>query len=189
MEIIDALGESPNTITPFKDDIYLRGMTHEQIINHISNKSKLTQELSGLPIVSHVYNAAKKISGKNIIVVCNKENYEELKFLLDNCKLIIQKNQKGTADAIETAKPHIKTDNFIVLFGDVPLITDKSLKKLIDSFEKNNSGSMIAFKSSNPKGYGRVILKNNKVEIINFLDSMSIFIISFKFTIIHTSVR
>ena len=35
------MGESPNTITPFKDDIYLRGMTHEQIINHISNKSKL----------------------------------------------------------------------------------------------------------------------------------------------------
>jgi len=130
----------------------------------ISNKSKLTQELAGLPIISHAYNAAKKISGKNIIVVCNKENYQELEFLLDNCKLVIQKTQKGTADAIETAKPHIKTDNFIVLFGDVPLITDKSLKKLIESFKKNNSGSMIAFKSSNPKGYGRVILKNNKVE-------------------------
>ena len=102
----------------------------------ISNKSKLTQELSGLPIISHVYNAAKKISGKNIIVVCNKENYQELKFFLDNCKLIIQKTQKGTADAIETAKPHIKTDNFIVLFGDVPLITDRSLKKLIGNFKK-----------------------------------------------------
>ena len=130
----------------------------------LSNKSKLTQELAGLPIVSHVYNAAKKISGKNIIVVCNKENYQELKFFLDNCKLIIQKTQKGTADAIETAKPHIKTDNFIVLFGDAPLITDKSLKKLIERIKKNNSGSMIGFKSSNPKGYGRVILKNNKVE-------------------------
>jgi len=130
----------------------------------ISNKSKLTQELAGLPIVSHVYNVAKKISGKNIIIVCNKENYKELEFLFDNCKLVIQNTQKGTADAIETAKPHIKTDNFIVLFGDVPLITDKSLKKLIGSFKKNNSGSMIAFKSLNPKGYGRVILKNNKVE-------------------------
>ena len=42
----------------------------------ISNKSKLTQDLAGLPIVSHVFNTAKKISGKNIIVVCNKDNYE-----------------------------------------------------------------------------------------------------------------
>ena len=30
----------------------------------ISNKSKLTHDLGGLPIVSHVYNTAKKISGK-----------------------------------------------------------------------------------------------------------------------------
>ena len=130
----------------------------------ISSKSKLTHELAGLPIVSHVYNSAMKISGKNIIVVCNKENYKELKTILTGCKLVIQKNQKGTADAVETAKPYIKTKNFIILFGDVPLITDKSLIKLIKIFKNNNSGSMIAFKSSKPKGYGRVILKNNKVE-------------------------
>ena len=44
----------------------------------ISNKSKLTHDLAGLPIVSHVYNTAKKISGKNVIVVCNKNNHAEL---------------------------------------------------------------------------------------------------------------
>ena len=99
----------------------------------ISNKSKLTQELAGLPIVSHVFNIAKKISGKNIIIVCNKENYEELKLLHGECKLVIQKTQKGTADAIETVKSFIKTENFIILFGDVPLITISSLKKLKES--------------------------------------------------------
>ena len=128
----------------------------------ISKKSKLTQELAGLPIVSHVYNTAKKISGKNIIVVCNKENHNELSSLLKNCKFVIQKNQKGTADAIEAAKSSIKTQNFIILFGDVPLISDNSLKRLIKNF-KNKVGSMIAFKSLKPHGYGRVILEKNKV--------------------------
>ena len=128
----------------------------------ISNKSKLTQELAGLPVVSHVYNTAKKISGKNIIVVCNKENHNELSSLLKNCKFVIQKNQKGTADAIEAAKSSIKTQNFIILFGDVPLISDNSLKRLIKNF-KNKVGSMIVFKSLKPHGYGRVILENNKV--------------------------
>ena len=33
----------------------------------ISNKSKLTQELAGLPIISHAYNAAKKISCKKLL--------------------------------------------------------------------------------------------------------------------------
>ena len=128
----------------------------------ISKKSKLTQELAGLPIVSHVYNTAKKISGKNIIVVCNKENHNELSSLLKNCKFVIQKNQKGTADAIEAAKSSIKTQNFIILFGDVPLISDNSLKRLINNF-KNKVGSMILFKSLKPHGYGRAILEKNKV--------------------------
>ena len=128
----------------------------------ISKKSKLTQELAGLPIVSHVYNTAKKISGKNIIVVCNKENHNELSVLLKNCQFVIQKNQKGTADAIEAAKSSIKTQNFIILFGDVPLISDNSLKRLINNF-KNKVGSMILFKSLKPHGYGRAILEKNKV--------------------------
>ena len=102
----------------------------------ISSKSKLTHDLAGLPIVSHVYNTAKKISGKNIVVVCNKNNHAELNSILKGCKLVIQKSQKGTADAVEAARPYIKTENFIILFGDVPLITDASLKKLISFIEK-----------------------------------------------------
>ena len=141
----------------------------------LSSKSKLTQELAGLPIISHVHNTAKKISGKNIVVVCNKNNHSELKNILTNCKFVIQKFQKGTADAIEVAKSSIKTKNFIILFGDVPLITDKALKKLINSFKKNNIASMILFKSSKPKGYGRIILNNKKimnvVEEINTTES------------------
>ena len=129
----------------------------------ISSKSKLTHELAGYPIICHVFDIAKKVSGKNIVVVCNKDNYAELKNILIGCKLVIQNNQRGTADAIEVAKKYIKTENFIILFGDVPLITDKSLKKLIRSFKNNNTGSMIAFNAQKPKGYGRVILSNNKV--------------------------
>ena len=97
----------------------------------ISSKSKLTHDLAGLPILSHVYNTAKKISGNNVVVVCNKNNHDELNSILNGCKLVIQKYQKGTADAIEAARPHIKTENFIILFGDVPLIKLGTIKRLI----------------------------------------------------------
>ncbi len=129
----------------------------------ISDKSKLIHDLAGLPIVCHVFNTAKKISGKNIVVVCNKDNYKELDFLLSDCKLVIQKSQNGTADALETAKQHIKTKNFIILFGDVPLVTNKTVNKLVKNFKQNDIASMILFKSINPHGYGRVVLKNKKV--------------------------
>ena len=77
----------------------------------VSNKSKLTHDLAGLPIVSHVYNTAKKISGKNIVVVCNKNNHAELNSILNGSKLDIKKSQKCTAYAVEDARQNNKTEN------------------------------------------------------------------------------
>jgi len=129
-----------------------------------SKKSKLTQDLAGLPIVSHVYNIAKNISGKDVIIVCNNKNINELKLLLPECKFVLQKNQNGTADAINSAKFLIKNRTLLVLFGDVPLLSNNTLKKLIKNFKKNNNlASMIAFKTLNPYGYGRVKTNGNNI--------------------------
>ena len=89
--------------------------------------SKLIYPLCGLPIISHVFSVAKQISGKNIIVVCNKENIDELKLILKDCKFVIQNKQKGTADAIEQARNKINSKNVLVLFGDTPLIKTSNL--------------------------------------------------------------
>ena len=130
-----------------------------------NNKSKIFQELAGLTIIEHVYSIAKKISKNNIIFVCNKNNYKELESKFDNCKFVIQKNQKGTADAILKAKKFLNNNNnILILFGDVPLITHLTIQKLINNFYKNQSiGSMIAFKATNPYGYGRVKTEDNYV--------------------------
>lgn len=128
-----------------------------------STKSKIFQELAGIPIIEHVHNMAITISN-DIIFVCNPNNIQDLKKKFPKCKFVIQKKQKGTADAIICAKKYLKKSNVLILFGDVPLISSNSLKKLINNFKKNNSiGSMIAFKSNKPYGYGRVNLKENKI--------------------------
>ena len=132
-----------------------------------STTSKLVYPLCGLPIISHIYEVAKKISRNNIIVVCNKDNVSELKLILKDCTFVIQKYQKGTADAIEQAKNKINTKNVLVLFGDTPLINVKSLKKLINKFISSKvKASLIAFKTQNSFGYGRLITKNNILEEI-----------------------
>ena len=129
-----------------------------------SKKSKLLHDLAGLPIIAHVYNIAKKISGRKIIIVCNKYNIRELKSLFSDCIFVIQKKQNGTANAILAAKPYLLNKNFLVLFGDVPLVSIRSIKKLINKFKNNKSlGSMIAFQASDPFGYGRIKIKNNKL--------------------------
>jgi len=140
------------------------------------NKSKIFQDLAGISIIEHVYNAAKKVSGNNIVLVCNKNNIKELKNKFNHCKFVIQHKQNGTADALSCAKKYLKNTNVLILFGDVPLITFSSIKKLVKDFYLNNSiGSMIAFKTNNPHGYGRVIVKKKHVvSIIEELNASSI---------------
>ena len=108
-------------------------------------KSKIFQDLAGIEIISHVYQVAKKISNKEVVFVCNKENIIEIKNKFPYAKCVLQKNQKGTADAIVCAKKYIKNKNVLILFGDVPLLSFTTITKLYNDYVKNGSiGSMIA---------------------------------------------
>ena len=69
-----------------------------------ASKSKLVYPLCGLPIVSHIFNIAKKISGKNILVVSNEKNKEELKLILNTSKIVDKKKQKGTLQRLQMKK-------------------------------------------------------------------------------------
>ena len=93
-------------------------------------KSKLLEDLGGLPIILHIHDIAKKVSGKNIIIVCNKKNINDFKKIITNSKFVVQEKQNGTADAILSAKTHIKGKDFLILFGDTPLISIKSIRHL-----------------------------------------------------------
>ena len=104
-----------------------------------SKKSKIFHELGGLPIIDHVYRTANKISKNNIIFVCNVNNIKILKKRFKSCKFALQNNQNGTAGAVLSAKKFIgKNSNILILFGDAPLITLSSLKKLTNIFFKKN---------------------------------------------------
>ena len=145
-------------------DIYTVILAAGKGTRYKGKTTKLLEDLAGLPIISHIHRIANGISGKNVIIVCNKDNVKEFKKIINNCIFVIQKKQKGTADAILSAKPYLKNKNFLILFGDVPLISKESINKLLNNFKNNkNSGSMIAFKSNNPFGYGRVKKFKNKV--------------------------
>ena len=116
--------------------------------------------LAGLGQLSIIFiYTAKKIS-KDIVFICNKKNIKILKNRFKDCKFAIQKKQKGTAGAVLSAKKFIKKNaNILILFGDVPLISLSSLRKLINNYNQNNNnlGVMLAFNTIQPFAYGRVI--------------------------------
>ena len=127
-------------------------------------QSKIFQDLCGLSIIEHVFNIARRVSKNKVVFVCNEDNINDLKKKFQGCKFVIQKKYNGTAEAVLSAKKYLKNTNVLILFGDVPLISLSSIKRLINDFKKNkNRGSLIAFRTKEPFGYGRLKIKGKYV--------------------------
>ena len=76
-----------------------------------SSKSKIFNELAGRELIDYVYSVAKQISGNNIVIISNPKNYKLLKNKYQDCHIAVQKNQKGTADAVNAAKKNAERNS------------------------------------------------------------------------------
>ncbi|CAL4317966.1 Bifunctional protein GlmU [Buchnera aphidicola (Protaphis terricola)] len=129
-----------------------------------SDYPKVLHILGDKTILEYVLNTAKSINPKKIILVCNNNT----KKILSNMKnfsieIVVQKEQKGTGDALITAsKNFLDNENIIVLYGDMPLISSISIKKLQESKKKSDL-SLLTSNIKNPSGYGRILRKNGYV--------------------------
>ncbi|ASK78123.1 UDP-N-acetylglucosamine diphosphorylase/glucosamine-1-phosphate N-acetyltransferase [Paraphotobacterium marinum] len=132
-----------------------------------SNKPKVLHELASKPMVNHVIDTCKEIRCKTISVVYGYQP-DMMKKALEKEKLtwIYQKEQLGTGHAVQIAlNDKNKSDKILVLYGDVPLITKKTINRLIESQPKGGIAFLTCIKE-NPKGFGRICKKNELIEYI-----------------------
>ncbi|UDG80559.1 Bifunctional protein GlmU [Candidatus Hartigia pinicola] len=129
-----------------------------------SKLPKVLHLLAGKPIIQHVIDTAKLIGASNIYLVYGSGG-DMLKEKLGKQKLnwILQSNQLGTGHAMKQAAPSFQNDeSIIMLYGDVPLISQNTLERLI-SVKPKNGISLLTATLDDPTGYGRIIRKNKKV--------------------------
>ena len=127
----------------------------------LSKKAKVLQTLAGKSFLEHIFSSTKKISDKiSVVVGFDKNGVEkEVSKLSKLAKTFQQKNQIGTADAVKTVIEFIKeNEKVLILYGDVPLIQESTLKKLCSL---NNSLSILTTNFNDPTGYGRVVKNSN----------------------------
>lgn len=130
-----------------------------------SKKVKVLHEIMGKPMVKWVIDLAKSISSKSIILVYGKKG-KELKDKFPGIKYAFQKEPKGTGDAVGVALKKIKEKegNLIILSGDIPLLSEKSIKNFIKYHEENDfQVTMMTFFPENPHGYGKVIREKDEI--------------------------
>ncbi len=132
-----------------------------------SSLPKVLHKVNNRTMIDSVVQSIKKITDDNIIAVIGHEAEllkSEIKKKEYNIDIAIQEKLDGTASAVRSAIPYLKneTQNVVVLCGDSPFITSASLKNLIKKhIEDNNKVTVIAAKTDNPFGYGRVIQGEN----------------------------
>jgi bifunctional UDP-N-acetylglucosamine pyrophosphorylase/glucosamine-1-phosphate N-acetyltransferase/UDP-N-acetylglucosamine pyrophosphorylase len=82
-----------------------------------------------------------------------------------NAKFALQEQQLGTGHAVRCALPHLpgSTEAVVILCGDVPLITANTIQDFLDDHKRaGRDVSLLAVEVENPKGYGRVILDEDR---------------------------
>jgi len=138
-----------------------------------TNLPKVMQPLGGRSLVSYVISTAQKSSKKITVVVGHQKELlkKHLAEIDSNIQITSQDKQLGTAHAVKTVSHLIQDDEkVLILYGDVPLISDKTIQSLINSKSKCTLLSMIL---SDPTGYGRIVFdeKSFALKIIEQKDA------------------
>jgi len=129
-----------------------------------SKRAKVLHELGGAPLIAYVVRAAQALQPRSIITIVGHQAEEVEQAVLaevgELASFVVQEKQRGTGDAVESARGMLENSDSLVLVlsGDVPMIRVETLKKLIE--HHNNTGStcsILSVRLENPTGYGRII--------------------------------
>ena len=122
-----------------------------------SSTPKVLHPLAGRPLVAHVLQTARRLNADRIHVVVGygAEAVQSAVSAADvQCHLQVE--QLGTGHAVKQAISSCQpTSTVLVLFGDVPLITEKALRSVLAKAE--TGVAMLSATLPNPAGYGRVV--------------------------------
>ncbi|MCK4737214.1 MAG: bifunctional UDP-N-acetylglucosamine diphosphorylase/glucosamine-1-phosphate N-acetyltransferase GlmU [Sulfurimonas sp.] len=130
-----------------------------------SPTAKVLHTISGKPMLYHIIKSSREISDDITVVISHQKEavQEQMSSYFNNINFVVQdaQNFPGTGGAMKNIS--VKNEKVLVLNGDMPLITADALQNFLDN---DNEIIMSIFDLQNPDGYGRVIIKDDKVQRI-----------------------
>ena len=124
-----------------------------------SDKPKVVHRVMGRPMVHYSIKAAKDAGADKVCVIVGYKA-DEVKAVIDEeVSYALQEEQLGTGHAVKCASDFIGTEgDVVVLCGDTPLVTGKTLEQAIKKHVATENGvTVISAMLSDPFGYGRII--------------------------------
>ncbi len=141
-----------------------------------SSLPKVLHELAGEPLLGHVISVAKSLvqkRGGRIRVVTGHGSDQVDPFVLaQGADVVHQHDQLGTGHALQIAMDGLSSDGqTLVLYGDVPLISEEDIEPLITAGESGLA--VLTAVVRDPTGYGRIIrdVKGHVISIVEHRDA------------------
>lgn len=124
-----------------------------------SDLPKVVHTVNGKPMVEYVIEAAKGAGALEVCLVVGYKSDVVKENVTSSVEYAMQTEQLGTGHAVKCAKDFIGTEGeTLILFGDTPLITGDTLKRLVEYHRQHeNKVTVLSAIVENPTGYGRII--------------------------------
>ncbi|NPD29653.1 bifunctional UDP-N-acetylglucosamine diphosphorylase/glucosamine-1-phosphate N-acetyltransferase GlmU [Corallococcus exiguus] len=136
-----------------------------------SEKAKVLHPILGRPLCAYPLKRALELGATHVVPVVGHQAAEVEKSIRSHfpdapLRFALQKEQRGTADAVKAAEDALKGHDgrVLILYGDVPLLRKETLQSLLAAHDA--AGGVLALVSTtleDPTGYGRVIREAGKV--------------------------
>ncbi|WP_288637501.1 bifunctional UDP-N-acetylglucosamine diphosphorylase/glucosamine-1-phosphate N-acetyltransferase GlmU [uncultured Oxalobacter sp.] len=132
-----------------------------------SDLPKVLHSLAGKPLLAHVLDTARSLNpGRLIVVYGHGGELVQKKITENDLAFVKQEPQLGTGHAVMQAVSLLdESMPTLVLYGDVPLIGQASLSRLLEAAGANKLGILTA-ELDDPTGYGRIIRDNGQINRI-----------------------
>lgn len=126
-----------------------------------SDLPKVVHTIEGKCLVDYAIEAAEGAGARRDLPLWSATNTRSCgrAFLHKDVKFVLQEQQLGTGHAVRCAKDFLGEEGqTLILFGDTPLITAETLKKLREHhIASGNTVTVLSAMVEDPTGYGRII--------------------------------
>jgi bifunctional UDP-N-acetylglucosamine pyrophosphorylase/glucosamine-1-phosphate N-acetyltransferase len=125
-----------------------------------SKTPKVLHRLCGMPMIDHVVRTAQKLGPEKMYLVVGFKKELLRSHLGDAAEYITQSEQLGTGHAVMQAEDVLSDykGDVIVLYGDVPLLREDTLRALLKKhWTSRSAATIVTTNVTNPFGFGRII--------------------------------
>ena len=132
---------------------------------------KVMHRVAGLPMLGHVVNAAEAAGATRLAAVIGpgaEGTRRYLSAVAPGAAVYVQAERLGTGHAVLQAKKEFsaRPDDVVVLYGDTPLITPATVRRLRRALAKGADVVVLGFRPLDPTGYGRLIVAGRQLVAI-----------------------